>query len=60
MVYDYREIERIQTKFNKSLRSIGINPENKDLLEIIAELADEIQRVQIDLYNFQKELHHDR
>ena len=50
-----RRAEQIFSQFENSLISIGINPEGKDLLGIIVELADEINKVKADLYNFQEE-----
>lgn len=53
----------IKCKFTNSLISIGIDPTNKDLLEVIADLADELNRIilklndlQIEFYNFQCEV----
>lgn len=45
------KVEEINSKFARSLAGIGIDTEGKDLLEIVAEMADKINKLQIDLYN---------
>lgn len=50
-----QKVEEINSKFTQSLTHIGIETEGKDLLEIIAEMADKINQLQIDLYNLKRE-----
>lgn len=54
-----QQIEEIRHKYTKSLISIGINPEGKDLLEVIADLVDALNRtmcelrdLEVEFYNF--------
>ena len=42
-------IEEMNSNFARSLAEIGIDIEGKDLLEIIAEIADKIKQLQIEL-----------
>ena len=51
-----QEVEEINSKFTQSLAHIGIDTEGKDLLEIIAEMADKINQLQIDLDNAKHDL----
>lgn len=43
------KVEEINSKFTRSFAEIGIDTEGKDLLEIIAEMANIINRLQIEL-----------
>ena len=49
-------IEEINSKFVRSFAEIGIDTEGKDLLEIIAEMANTINRLQIELDRVKREL----
>ena len=51
-------VERVLATYQNSLISIGINPEGKDLLEVIAALANELNKtihelndLKIEMYN---------
>lgn len=53
----FDRVAAIQHRFTSSLVSIGIDPTNKDLLEIIADLADELNRTMYELHNLGVEFH---
>lgn len=59
-----KHIEDIQHKFVSSLIPIGIDPQGKDLLEVIAELADKLNSTMCELYHLKTEFYtnslHDR
>lgn len=46
-----KHIEAIQHKFVSSLIAIDIDPQNKDLLEVIAELADKLNNTMYELHH---------
>ena len=48
--------EEIRHTLTSSLISIGINPDGKDLLEIIAELADEFNKIKVELHHVKNEI----
>ena len=50
------KVEEINSKFVRSFAEIGIDTEGKDLLEIIAEMANTINRLQIELDRVKREL----
>ena len=54
--WNQMRIDDIRHKYTQALISIGINPEGKDLLEVIAELADELNRTKAELYQFKNEI----
>lgn len=57
--YNFPSVSRAEDiihTFTNSLISIGINPDGKDLLEIIAELANELNKIKAELYNFKNEM----
>ena len=47
----------IRHRYTSSLISIGINPTNKDLLEVIADLADALNRTMYELNNLKVEFY---
>ena len=59
-----KHIEDIQHRFVSSLVPIGIDPRGKDLLEVIAELADKLNTTMCELYHLKTEFYtnslHDR
>lgn len=52
-----KHIEDIQHKFVSSLIPIGIDPRGKDLLEVIAELADKLNTTMTALYHLKTEFY---
>lgn len=52
-----QKVERILHTYENSLRSVGIDPEGKDLLEVIAELANIIANMQGEVFDLQQEMH---
>lgn len=54
--WNQMRIDDIRHKYTQALISIGINPEGKDLLEVIAGLADELNRTKAELYHFKNEV----
>lgn len=54
--WDQMRIDNIRHKYTQALIGIGIDPEGKDLLEVIAELADELNRTKAELYHFKDEI----
>lgn len=47
---------QIITNYENSLRSIGIDARGKDLLEVIADIATEIDRINCELDSLRKEI----
>lgn len=45
----YEKIEKMKQEYTNSLISLGFNPEGKDLLEIIAFLANELNKTKAEL-----------
>lgn len=54
-----QRVEQIRHTFTNSLISIGINPEGKDLLEIIAAIADELNKNMCELQNLKVEMYNE-
>lgn len=50
-------VSEIKHRYTSSLISIGINPTNKDLLEVIADLADALNRTMCELHDLEIEFH---
>lgn len=49
-------VKEINSKFVRSLAEIGIDAEEKDLFEIIAEMANKINQLQVDLDQAKRDL----
>lgn len=50
------QIKEINSKFTRSLAEIGIDIEEKDLFEIIAEMANKINQLQVELDQTKRDL----
>ena len=52
-----QRIERVLHTYEQSLISIGIDPREKDLLEVIALLADKVNILASQVHNIHPEVH---
>ena len=52
-----QRIERVLLTYEQSLLSIGIDPRGKDLLEVIALLADKVNILASQVHNIHPEVH---
>lgn len=50
-------VAEIKYRYTSSLIRIGINPTDKDLLEVIADLADALNRIMCDLHDLGAEFY---
>jgi hypothetical protein len=53
----FDRVADIQHRFTNALVSIGIDPTNKDLLEVIADIADELNKTMCELNNLKVEFY---
>ena len=55
--FDMDKINRIISNYEAALICIGIDVRGKDLLEVIAELADELNRIKSELWDLKNEVY---
>ena len=54
---EYISIDNIRHKYTQSLIQIGINPDGMDLLEVIAALADTLNKTMAELWSLKVEMY---
>lgn len=55
--FSFDKVNRIINNYEVALLRIGIDVRGKDLLEVIAELADELNKTKVELLDLKNELY---